>query len=97
MASDSPDGPSTSSSGTPPSFGDAGSFEDPDAAFDDGFDADGPSFGAPSGRSSSDRDAPFESASMMQEMAALYVREHQTASMLGAFAVGVFVGALLRN
>jgi hypothetical protein len=31
------------------------------------------------------------------EMAELWVREHQKASMLGAFAVGVFVGALVRD
>jgi hypothetical protein len=35
--------------------------------------------------------------SMMAEMASLWVREHQTASMLGAFATGVFLGALLRD
>ncbi|MFB6231591.1 MAG: hypothetical protein ABEL04_10585 [Salinibacter sp.] len=31
------------------------------------------------------------------EMAELWVQEHQKASMLGAFAVGVFVGALVRD
>lgn len=34
---------------------------------------------------------------MALEMARLWIREHQKASMLGAFAVGVFAGALLRD
>lgn len=31
------------------------------------------------------------------EMARMWVKEHQTATMLGAFAAGVFVGALSRD
>jgi hypothetical protein len=31
------------------------------------------------------------------EMARMWVKEHQTATMLGAFAVGVFVGSLSRD
>lgn len=31
------------------------------------------------------------------DMARLWVKQHQKATMLGAFAVGVFVGALLRD
>lgn len=37
------------------------------------------------------------SASFALDMARLWVQEHQKASMLGAFAVGVFVGAMLRD
>lgn len=31
------------------------------------------------------------------EMTQMWIREHQTTSMLGAFAVGVFIGAYLRD
>lgn len=31
------------------------------------------------------------------DMARLWVKEHQTTTMLGAFAVGVFVGAIVRS
>jgi hypothetical protein len=31
------------------------------------------------------------------DMARLWIKEHQTTTMLGAFAVGVFVGALFRE
>jgi len=31
------------------------------------------------------------------EMARMWVKEHQTTTMLGAFAVGVFVGSLSRD
>lgn len=37
------------------------------------------------------------STSFYLDMAKLWVQEHKKASMLGAFAVGVFVGALLRD
>lgn len=37
------------------------------------------------------------SASFAVDMARIWVQRHQKASMLGAFAVGVFVGALLRE
>lgn len=37
------------------------------------------------------------SASFAVDVARLWVREHQKPAMLGAFAVGVFVGALLRD
>jgi len=35
--------------------------------------------------------------SLVLELARSWVREHQNTTMLGAFAVGVFVGSLLRN
>jgi len=38
-----------------------------------------------------------QSASMALDMARLWVQQHQKASMLGAFAVGTFIGALLRR
>jgi hypothetical protein len=37
------------------------------------------------------------SSSVALDMARLWVQRHQKASMLGAFAVGVFVGAMLRD
>lgn len=37
------------------------------------------------------------SASLALDMARLWVQRHQKASMLGAFAVGTFIGALLRD
>lgn len=36
-------------------------------------------------------------ASLAVDIAKIWVQEHQKASMLGAFAVGVFVGAMLRD
>lgn len=56
-----------------------------------------------------DTDAPFGekeedasptndfSPSFAGDVARIWVQEHQKATMLGAFAVGVFVGALLRD
>lgn len=41
--------------------------------------------------------AEGSSASFALEGARLWVQQHQKASMLGAFAVGVFVGAMLRD
>jgi len=35
--------------------------------------------------------------SLALDLARTWVREHQNTTMLGAFAVGVFVGSLLRN
>ncbi len=35
------------------------------------------------------------SPSFALDMARLWVQQHQKASMLGAFAVGVFIGAML--
>ena len=37
------------------------------------------------------------SSSVAVDMARLWVQRHQKATMLGAFAVGVFVGAMLRE
>lgn len=37
------------------------------------------------------------SASMALDVGRMWVRTHQKESMLGAFAVGVFVGVLLRD
>jgi hypothetical protein len=99
MTSDSSDAPSGSRSSDPPPFDDPAEFGASAGSSSDAMGDAPPSFG--SGHSASfeaDRGNPsYGSASMMQEMAAMYVREHQTASMLGAFAAGVFVGALLRD
>lgn len=63
----------------------------------------------PFGASSSDNDSPvweedlagpsgpMASMTFAADVAKIWVQEHQKASMLGAFAVGVFVGALLRD
>jgi hypothetical protein len=40
---------------------------------------------------------PGEDAGLALDLARLWVEEHQTTTMLGAFAVGVFVGALFRE
>jgi hypothetical protein len=37
------------------------------------------------------------SPSFALKMARLWVQRHQKASMLGAFAVGVFIGAMVRD
>lgn len=37
------------------------------------------------------------SSSVALDMARLWVQQHQKATMLGAFAVGVFVGAMFRE
>ena len=37
------------------------------------------------------------SAALATDMARSWVRRHQTATLLGAFATGVFVGAMLRD
>lgn len=41
--------------------------------------------------------ADSSSPSFALNMARLWVQEHQKASMLGAFGIGVFVGAMLRE
>lgn len=66
------------------------SLPDEDRGFDENvesppWDTEGPEFGE-------DVDGAFA-----VDMARLWVKQHQKAVMLGAFGVGVFVGALLRN
>lgn len=39
----------------------------------------------------------LEQSSLALEMAKEWVRQHQMVSMLGAFAIGVFIGALMRD
>jgi hypothetical protein len=38
-----------------------------------------------------------DSAGFAYEMAKMWVRDHQKTAMVGAFATGVFLGALLRD
>lgn len=64
-------------------FSESSSVEGPDAPPWEG-DADDPW---------SDESAP----SFAVDMARLWVKQNQKTSMLGAFAVGVFVGAMLRK
>jgi len=49
------------------------------------WDGDGPEFG------------DEMEGSFALDMARIWVKQHQKAAMLGAFGVGVFVGALLRD
>jgi ElaB/YqjD/DUF883 family membrane-anchored ribosome-binding protein len=39
----------------------------------------------------------FATSRFAVEMAKKWVRQHQTAAMVGAFAVGTFIGALMRD
>lgn len=47
--------------------------------------------------SSPDAPSMGDRSAFALDMARLWVKEHQTTTMLGAFAVGVFVGSLLRD
>jgi len=71
------------------------SSEDPFGDFRESFEADGPNVAG------SSPDFPGAAAdldpSLALELARSWVREHQNATMLGAFAVGVFVGSLFRD
>ncbi len=88
------DGPAPDSPfDTSPSEG----FEDPFPPLD--APAESPSgdpFGAPPASVSEDWSTLGIPASIAVDMARDWVRERQTATMLGAFAVGVFVGVLSR-
>lgn len=69
--------------------------EDPFAEFEAPTDAPkGPGGGdfSPSGASSMGLDA-----SLALELARSWVKQHQTATMLGAFATGVVLGSLMRE
>ena len=65
------------------------------SAFDEAADAD-ESRDVPPWTEHED-DALDGSPSFAVNMARMWVQQHQKASMLGAFAVGVFVGAMLRK
>lgn len=76
--------------------------EDSDPQGTDGFSsAPGPSGERPEVGSSPFADEPASSmgdrSGFALEMARLWMKEHQTTTMLGAFAAGVFVGALFRD
>ncbi len=98
MANASPDPESPDPESSDPEFSDPGSPDpfsspspDTDAAGADEAEAppwetEAPGFG---------REDPDESFAV--DMARLWVKQHQKATMLGAFGVGVFVGALLRD
>lgn len=58
------------------------------------FDGDDP----PSWKEDAEMSMPDGvSSSFAKEMARSWVQRHQKATMLGAFAVGVFVGTMLRD
>lgn len=42
-------------------------------------------------------DSGLEQTQLALEVAKAWVQEHQTAAMLGAFALGAFIGALMRD
>lgn len=67
------------------------------SSFDEGPDFDKQSDAPPWGREDDNQVSDDLSASFGVDMARLWVQRHQKASMLGAFAVGVFVGALFRE
>jgi hypothetical protein len=68
--------------------------EDPFGDFREAFEEGGPD---PAGSSPDVPGAADLDPSLVLELARSWVREHQNATMLGAFAVGVFVGSLLRK
>lgn len=61
----------------------------------EGPDGDGPSFDSSGGPMPDGMGG--ESAGFAYEMAKMWVRDHQKTAMVGAFATGVFLGALLRD
>lgn len=42
-------------------------------------------------------ESPVDSSSFAMDLARMWVQEHQKTAMLGAFAAGVFIGALVRE
>lgn len=42
-------------------------------------------------------DSELEQVQLVIDVARAWVQEHQTAAMLGAFAFGAFIGALMRD
>ncbi len=66
------------------------------SAFDAGTDFD-PQADAPPWNARADDSREDFSPSFALNVARIWVQRHQKASMLGAFAVGVFVGAMLRD
>lgn len=73
----------------------------PDTDRDSSSDFSDPDFGAddpPSWEENEDVGMPDGlSSSLAKDMARSWVQRHQKATMLGAFAVGVFVGAMFRD
>lgn len=106
------DEPDPDSDDTPSSVPDPGSATDPFGDLDPGttrgseaeapFGADafdgpdeGPSFDSSGGPMPDGMGG--DSAGFAYEMAKMWVRDHQKTAMVGAFATGVFLGALLRD
>ncbi len=85
------DGPSNTSPGTysDPARGPSASAASPDSA--------NRSFGNDSFDDEIGGQDPFGEASFVLELGKEWVRQHQTVAMIGAFAVGAFVGALMRD
>lgn len=72
--------------------------------FDDGKDPDSFPFGEGTTSSSSEASSVEETLSAVRMQAAFagsvarsWIEKHQEETMIGAFAVGVFVGALMRR
>lgn len=83
MADTSPDSESPDSFSSPSTADEGAGFDEADAP---PWEREKPEFG---------QEEMEESFAV--DMARLWVKQHQKATMLGAFAVGVFVGALLRD
>lgn len=71
-----------------PSFGADGPFGDP---FDEEFDGEAAGAGSSTGASAAGQ------LRFGWQVARMWMKDHQEASMLGAFAVGVLVGSYLRD
>jgi hypothetical protein len=83
---DAPRDPNSSDSDAPFSS----SFEGPESPFEG---PEAPSWEGEDGPAMGDEFSP----SFAADMARLWVQRHQKATMLGAFWLGVFLGALLRD
>lgn len=91
---DAPSNASSETYGAPSSHGDAAQGAPASAASPRGS-ADRP-FGDDSDDPFGGEDA-FSGAYFALELGKEWVRQHQTTAMIGAFAVGAFIGALMRD
>ena len=100
--SDDPSSSPSRQGASPPESEESG-FETGERASSTGPEGRGRSpFGESGDDPFSDREAPGGSSRQAQvrmawDMTRMWVKEHQTTAMLGAFAAGVFVGAYVRD
>lgn len=81
---------------TDPHFPGDPSAADPENEDDPPFQQD-PPFADASPEESSPFSASGDQLSFAWNVARMWIKEHQQASMLGAFALGIFVGAYIRD